>query len=160
MGLLSFTLWVPLLGAIALLFLPNSNGRLIKLVALAASGISLLASLWLAAAFDKSSAAMQFTETRTWVPEMGMTYALGVDGIALVMVLLTTIVTLFCLLAANDKMSSPKSSLRGSWCWRQQSSVSFVRWTGFCFSCSGNSRLYRCFFLLASGVVRVATLRA
>ena len=109
MGLLSFTLWVPLLGAIALLFLPGSQGRLIKLVALAASGLSLLASLWLAAAFDKSSASMQFTERLSWVPEMGMTYALGVDGIALVMVLLTTIVTLFCLLAASDKMNSPKS---------------------------------------------------
>ena len=109
MGLLSFTLWVPLLGAIALLFLPNSQERLIKQVALAASVVSLVASLVLAIAFDRSSAAMQFTERLSWVPEMGMTYALGVDGIALVMVLLTTIVSLFCLLAANEKMNSPKS---------------------------------------------------
>ena len=109
MGLLSFTLWVPLLGAIALLFLPNSRERLIKQAALAASAISLLASLLMAATFDKSSAAMQFTERLSWVPEMGMTYALGVDGIAMVMILLTTIVTFFCLLAASDKLGSPKS---------------------------------------------------
>ena len=108
MGLLSLIIFVPVIGALIVLFLPNMQAALIRNVALGASGISLLASIYLAAIFDKTATAMQFTEQLQWVPEMGMTYALGVDGIALVMVLLTTIITFCCLLATNVSIANPK----------------------------------------------------
>lgn len=108
MGLLSLILLVPLAGAAIVLFLPNTQGGMIRNTALGAAGISLLASLYMAIGFDTASAEMQFTERLAWVPEMGMTYALGVDGIALVMVLLTVIVTFFCLLATRADIANPK----------------------------------------------------
>lgn len=109
MGLLSLILLLPLLGAAILLVLPNTQKDLIKNVALGAAGASLLASLFLAIGFDPAVAGMQYTEQLAWVPEMGMTYALGVDGIALVMVLLTTIISFFCLMAAKSDIKSPKA---------------------------------------------------
>ena len=56
---------------------------------------------------------MQFVERVAWVPEMGMTYALGVDGIAAVMLLLTTIVTLCCLAATKLDIEN----LKGFFAW-------------------------------------------
>lgn len=108
MGLLSLILLVPLLGAALLLLLPGSQKALIRNVALGAAGISLVASVYMALTFDVSAGGMQFTEELAWVPEMGMTYALGVDGIALVMVFLTTIISFFCLMAAKPDLKSPK----------------------------------------------------
>lgn len=108
MGLLSLILLLPLLGAAAVLVLPGTQKELIRRVALGAAGVTLIASLALAARFDPSVAGMQFTESLAWVPEMGMAYALGVDGLALVMVLLTTIVSFFCLMASKADMRNPK----------------------------------------------------
>ncbi len=109
MGLLSLILLLPLLGAATVLLLPSTQRDMIKKVALGASGLSLLASLFLAMGFDTAATGMQYTEELAWVPEMGMTYALGVDGIALVMVLLTTIVSFCCVMATNAGVKSPKA---------------------------------------------------
>ena len=109
MGLLSLILFVPLVGAAVLLFLPSGQAAMARTVALGASGVSLLASLILAFKFDTTTSQMQFVERLQWVPEMGMSYALGVDGIAVVMVLLTTIVTFCCLLATRVDVPNLKS---------------------------------------------------
>ena len=108
LGLLSFILLIPFIGAASLFFLSSTQAGLIRNVALGTAGFTLLVSLYLAMSFDTSLAEMQFTERLAWVPEMGMTYALGVDGIALVMVLLTTIVTFCCLLATSKEIRNPK----------------------------------------------------
>ncbi|KMW59932.1 NADH-ubiquinone oxidoreductase chain M [Candidatus Rhodobacter oscarellae] len=108
MGLLSFILLLPLIGAAAVLLLPSAQKELIRRVALGAAGLSLLGALYLAFGFDTAAGGMQYTENLAWVPEMGMTYALGVDGIALVMVLLTTIITFCCLMATKADIKSPK----------------------------------------------------
>lgn len=108
MGLLSLILLVPLIGAAAVFFLPNTQGALIRNVALGASGISLLLSLYVAMSFDTSAIGMQFVERMEWVPEMGMTYALGVDGLAVSMVVLTTIISFCCLLASKDTIRNAK----------------------------------------------------
>ena len=100
MGTLSTILWVPLIGAIAICLLPKQQLKAIQGVALLCAGISLLLSWGLLGSFDASSAAIQFAEKHAWVPELGMTYSLGVDGLSLPVVLLTTLITLVCLIAS------------------------------------------------------------
>lgn len=76
MGLLSLILFVPLVGAAVLLFLPSGQAAMARTVALGASGVSLLASLILAFKFDTATSQMQFVERLQWVPEMGMSLSL------------------------------------------------------------------------------------
>jgi len=50
--------------------------------------------------FDRDTTALQFTERREWIPELGMTYALGLDGLSFPLLLLTTVVTLVAVIAS------------------------------------------------------------
>jgi len=100
MGTLSTILWIPLLGAIVICFLPKQQLKAIQFVALICAGISFLLGWSLLGSFDASSSALQFVEKLPWVPELGMTYSLGVDGLSLPMVLLTTLITPACLIAS------------------------------------------------------------
>ena len=109
MGLLSFIVWLPLLGALAILFVPKDQVQPIRWIALAASGLSFLLACSLALKFDMVSGGLQFAEKLQWVPEMGMAYALAVDGVSLSMVLLTTLITPICLLASLSMTDSVKA---------------------------------------------------
>ena len=81
MSMLSAVLWVPLLGLLAILFMPKQAVKAIQGIAVLASGVSLLLSWNLYFSFDQTTSALQFVERLQWVPEMGMTYTLGVDEI-------------------------------------------------------------------------------
>ena len=100
MGILSLIVWLPLLGALAILFVPKDQTRIIHMIALGAAGLSFILSCKVLLDFDMTSGGLQFGEKMQWVPEMGMAYALAVDGISLPMVLLTTFITLACLVAS------------------------------------------------------------
>lgn len=100
MGLLSLTIWVPLLGALAILFVPKEQTRPIQMIALISSGLSFVLSCFMATKFDMASGKLQFVENLQWVPEMGMTYSVGLDGISLPMILLTTLITPACIIAS------------------------------------------------------------
>jgi len=102
MGILSLILWTPLAGLVLILLTPGARQNLIKTIALGSSGLVLLLTIYVAMTFDLTATDSQFVERLSWVPEMGITYALGVDGVALAMLLLTTIVTLFCILASGS----------------------------------------------------------
>jgi len=78
---------VPLLGALAVLASPVSSA---KRVALVAAIVEFLASIPLWWTFQAGTAAMQFTVTHDWIPAWGIAYRVGIDGISLFMVLLTT----------------------------------------------------------------------
>lgn len=100
MGLLSLTIWVPLLGALAILFVPKEQTRPIQMIGLISSGLSFVLSCFMATKFDMASGKLQFVENLQWVPEMGMTYSVGLDGISLPMILLTTLITPACIIAS------------------------------------------------------------
>lgn len=100
MDALSAILWMPLAAAVLILLLPASATRLIQGVAIAGALLTFVLSWNLLSSFDQTSNAMQFVEIMPWVPEMGMTYAIGVDGISLPMVLLTTLISLVALIAS------------------------------------------------------------
>jgi NADH-quinone oxidoreductase subunit M len=98
-GLLSLVLWLPIAGVAVIVALPRGQLRAIRAVALAATAADFIASLWAAAAFDFSRAGtLQLTEQTPWIPSLGATYQLAVDGLSLPLVVLTTLLTVLCVI--------------------------------------------------------------
>jgi NADH-quinone oxidoreductase subunit M len=91
--LLSITLFLPLLGGLVILLIPKGQEQAMKQVALTASLLSFVASVWLLVPFDFRAAAMQLQERYAWIPTIGITYHLGVDGLSLPLVILTTLLS-------------------------------------------------------------------
>lgn len=97
-------LWaVPVLGAVLILTLPPRLRPHVKWLALAASLVVLAIAIGLAIGFDPGGDQYQFVESRSWIPAFGTKYALGVDGIALALVVLTAVLLPLLLIAGwND----------------------------------------------------------
>ena len=91
--LLSIILFVPLAGMLILLGMPAANARLHRLWGNIVCTATFLLSLLLIAGFDSNAAGYQFVERASWIPSIGAQYLLGLDGISLLMVLLTTLIT-------------------------------------------------------------------
>lgn len=89
--LLSTLVFLPVLFALVLIIWPNE--KTLRHVALGFSLIEFFLSLTLLQRFDPSSASLQLVERYTWIPEFGISYFLGIDGISLWLVLLTTFLT-------------------------------------------------------------------
>ncbi|PIQ83935.1 MAG: oxidoreductase [Candidatus Omnitrophica bacterium CG11_big_fil_rev_8_21_14_0_20_63_9] len=89
---LTWLLLVPFIGMLAVLALPRSSVKAIRMVALGATGIVLIMSLRLLDAFDPSLG-LQFEEQVSWIPQLAIFYRVGVDGLSLPMVLLTTLLS-------------------------------------------------------------------
>lgn len=93
---LSTVIFLPIAGAIALLLMKRGQVLFIKIVALSISVAVFLLSLPLYAEFNKSTAKMQFTEKHAWVSSFNINYSVGVDGISVLFVLLSALLTLLC----------------------------------------------------------------
>ena len=92
---------IPLIGAAVVAGLPAELADRAKHVALGFSLVTLVFGIAAALQFDNGSTAQfQLTEQHQWIPQFGVSYALGVDGIALVMILLALVLTPVCILAA------------------------------------------------------------
>jgi NADH-quinone oxidoreductase subunit M len=99
---LTLLLLVPLAGAAVVALLPRGFAR-VREVALGFSLLTLVLGLLTALQFRlDSSEQFQLTETYSWIPQFGVSYALGVDGIALAMILLGVVLVPICLVAAWD----------------------------------------------------------
>lgn len=99
--LLTLMLVVPLLGAVVVAALPGDSARHAKPVALGFSLVTLLLAVLAWARFDNNATEQfQLAEVHSWIPQFGVSYALGVDGIALSLIVMATILTPVCLLAA------------------------------------------------------------
>ena len=101
MGYLTLLLVLPLFGAALIAFMPGDNHRLIRGVANGASVLTLLVALWILSQFDSGSSALQFFEHIPWNPRLGTSYALGVDGFSMPMLLLATLLCLIAQLASG-----------------------------------------------------------
>ncbi|MGF2953361.1 NADH-quinone oxidoreductase subunit M, partial [Mycobacterium sp. THU-M116] len=85
-------LWlVPLAGAALVILLPPGLRQLAKWVGLLFGLLTLAVALVVTAGFKPGGAAYQFVESHSWIPSFGAGYTLGVDGIAVVLVLLTVV---------------------------------------------------------------------
>jgi NADH-quinone oxidoreductase subunit M len=94
--MLSTLLLLPLTGA--LIIAPLSNRFLIQTIGLSTSLLTFIASLWLWIFFDNSASDYQFMESIKWLPTANLNVILGVDGISLFFILLTTFLVPICLL--------------------------------------------------------------
>ena len=97
--ILSIVLFTPLVGLVLLLFIPSSNARAIKLWANAASFAGFLVSLPLVFNFDRTKD-FQFVEKAAWIHTLGATYHIGIDGLGLLLVMLTTLLGFISILAS------------------------------------------------------------
>ncbi|MEO8216847.1 MAG: NADH-quinone oxidoreductase subunit M [Acidobacteriota bacterium] len=88
---MSIVLWLPLAGAIVLAFLPRSAETAIKSGGLILAVVTFIASLMILPQFRVGVAAFQLVEHCQWIPSWGISYFIGVDGISLWLVLLTTL---------------------------------------------------------------------
>jgi NADH-quinone oxidoreductase subunit M len=84
----------PIIGALLLLFVPEKNNKAVKLIAAAAASTALVLSLIAFFNYDSQSGGMQFVESCSWVPSLGINLTLGVDGLSMPLVLLTSIILL------------------------------------------------------------------
>ncbi len=98
--LLTTILFFPVLAALVILFLPGGEAKLIRWTAFVASLVPFALSLVIWFNFDKSAAGFQFEEQYVWYQALNSTFHLGVDGLSLTMVLLTTLLTPLALLAS------------------------------------------------------------
>ena len=97
--ILSIVLLTPLAGLLALLFIPSSNARAVKFCANAVALIGFLVSLPLVFQFDPGKD-YQFVEQAPWIPLLGASYHLGIDGLSLMLVMLTTLVGFIAILSS------------------------------------------------------------
>ncbi len=101
--ILSIITFFPLAGAAVLLFIRKGRGEAIRWITLTVTVTDFVVSLPLFFQFQLGSARMQFVENVPWIPSYGITYLLGIDGISLFLVLLTTFLTFVCVIACwND----------------------------------------------------------
>jgi len=103
-GLLSVVTFLPALGAVALALLPRGRDELLRRGALAVSLATFVLSIPLYVSFDAASPDFQFEEFLRWMPGLGVGYHVGIDGISLLLVLLTTFLTPVALASAWESI--------------------------------------------------------
>ncbi|HXG02899.1 MAG TPA: NADH-quinone oxidoreductase subunit M [Candidatus Binatia bacterium] len=89
---LSVITWAPFIGAVLIMFTARHSPLAVRLIAAISTGVSAVLSLWIYVAYDRQAAGFQFYEKVPLVPPLGISYELAVDGISLLMVLLTAII--------------------------------------------------------------------
>jgi NADH-quinone oxidoreductase subunit M len=108
---LSLLVFLPTLGAVALLFIPRRQTSALFKAALGVSLIVFLQSLWILRRFDPNTGAMQLVERLGWIPAYGIEYAVGIDGLSLFLVLLTALLTPIAILASWSVAAKVKEYL-------------------------------------------------
>nr|YP_008816166.1 NADH dehydrogenase subunit 4 [Roya obtusa]YP_009755754.1 NADH dehydrogenase subunit 4 [Roya anglica]AGZ90375.1 NADH dehydrogenase subunit 4 [Roya obtusa]QIQ22993.1 NADH dehydrogenase subunit 4 [Roya anglica] len=100
-------LW-PLLGSLVLFQIPNSKTRLIQNIGFCTSLLTFLYSLKFWLQFDNSTSKFQFVETIQWLPYSNINFILGLDGISLFFVILTTFLVPICILVGWSNIKNYK----------------------------------------------------
>ena len=99
-NILSILIWLPILGGILILSTGGDrNAQLARKIALGFSGGTFLLSLSIYADFDITTASMQFVERYQWIESLHIQYFLGVDGISMPLIILTTLLTIIVVIA-------------------------------------------------------------
>ena len=99
-GHISVLLLIPVLGAGLLVFVPRRQTQTLFSLAALASGLDFLWSVKIFALFDAATGEMQLVERAPWMPSFGIQYLVGIDGISLFLVLLTTLLMPVAILAS------------------------------------------------------------
>ncbi len=103
--LLSTLIFFPVLGGLSLLAVDRQQTGTIRLMALFIALIEFLLSLPVLLFFDKTTHLMQFVEHHRWIPALNINYTLGVDGISVLFLLLTTLIILLSILVSWEAIT-------------------------------------------------------
>ena len=106
--LLTAILLAPLGGALLLCFLPKEAERGVKLVSAAAMLVAFALTAYAYWAYDTARGGMQFVQSVPWIRDLGVSYAVGVDGISLPMLLLTALIGLAAVFSSWNVAERPK----------------------------------------------------
>ena len=105
--ILSSLILLPIVGALFLFFTKDKNGNNItaKYVALFTTIVNFLISIYLWISFDPTTSSFQFVEERNWIKDF-INYKVGVDGISILFILLTTFITPLCIISVNNTIKN------------------------------------------------------
>lgn len=107
--MLSALIWVPLLGAAIIGFLPTEiNGKRSRQIALAIAIGSSIWTLVLLSQFDPATVGLQFEENLPWIATLGLSYRLGMDGLSLPLIVLNALLTVIALYSTNESIHRPR----------------------------------------------------
>ena len=112
MSILTTLQLLPLFGAIVIAAMPVGNAKLIKQIALGFSLLVTAVSIVMAFGFETSNNALQFTESRTWISAFNINYAVGIDGMAIALILMTTILVPIVFLAGWNESENGRWSVK------------------------------------------------
>ncbi|SIT66206.1 NADH dehydrogenase subunit M [Ectothiorhodosinus mongolicus] len=98
--LLSLVVWTPIVGGLLVLFIGDRMPEIARRLALGAAVLTFLFSIPLFTGFERGTAAMQFQEFLPWISALNINYHLGVDGISMPLILLTTFTSVLVIIAA------------------------------------------------------------
>ncbi len=108
---LSLTIWLPIVAGLVIVMLGDKHARPLAAVV---SILTLLISLALFTGFDRTTALMQFTEHALWLPGFDINYALGIDGIAMPLIILTTLINVVVVISAWEVIKDRPAMYLGS----------------------------------------------
>ncbi|MCW5981258.1 MAG: NADH-quinone oxidoreductase subunit M [Bryobacteraceae bacterium] len=108
--LLSIVLFTPLAGMLILLLIPAAQKNLIRIWANVAAFAGFLVSLPLWVHFDRGNGGFQMVERGDWIPALGVKYNIGIDGVSLLLVLLTTLTGFIAILSSWNAVDRHEKS--------------------------------------------------
>ncbi|HAA73948.1 TPA: NADH-quinone oxidoreductase subunit M [Candidatus Latescibacteria bacterium] len=98
--LLTYLIFIPLAGAVVITLIGKGRGELSRWLALGVSIVNFIVSIPVYTGFDASTADMQFVHKFDWVKSVGISYSVGVDGISILLVVLTTLLVVLAILGS------------------------------------------------------------
>jgi NADH-quinone oxidoreductase subunit M len=104
--ILSFITFFPLAGLLLILVMPGRSDKAVKLTANLVAGLEFLATLFLLTGFRAGSGEMQFVERAPWIKSLRVQYLMGLDGISLLLVLLTSLLSFIAILSSWNSVKS------------------------------------------------------
>ena len=110
--MLTLTAALPLLGALLIATIGKDQSGLIKKIAFVASLLTFLSTVFIAINFEIDRPGFQLSEKYSWIPSLGINYQLGVDGISLILILLSTILVPIVILAGWDESENGRWSVK------------------------------------------------
>ena len=112
MNLLTSMGALPLLGALLIALLPGANTKIIKQAAFAVSLLVAAVGFSAAFGFERSVTEFQYVERFSWIPALGINYQLGVDGISLILILLSVVLVPIVILAGWNESENGRFSVK------------------------------------------------
>ncbi len=100
MSFLSWLILLPIIGIVGILFVHRDRTQLVRVIATIVTGIELVLTIVLMTRFSLVESGMQFVEHVFWIPQLGVYYHVGIDGISLIMLLTTTLLSFLACIAS------------------------------------------------------------